>query len=134
LNGGSGILPKNPPVHPTCGKIATHCHEKKSDMRAVVLLATLLLSACTWVPLAPEAEAIHVVPAGAAPANCEKRGEVVVSVKDKVGFVRRNALKVRDELETLARNEAPGLQANTIQPLGEPANGEQRFAAVRCGR
>jgi len=33
---------------------------------------------------------------------------------------------------TLARNEAPGLQANTVQALGEPADGTQRFAAWRC--
>jgi hypothetical protein len=103
-------------------------------MRPLLFSTCLIaLSACTWVPLAPEAQAIRVVPAGTTPANCEKRGEVVVSVKHKVGFVQRNALKVRDELETQARNEAPSLQANTIQPLGEPANGEQRFAAFRCG-
>jgi hypothetical protein len=59
---------------------------------------------------------------------------VSVSVKDSVAFYERNTLRVRDELETLARNEAPGLQADTLQPLGDPANGEQRFAAFRCGR
>jgi len=41
---------------------------------------------------------------------------------------------VREELETLARNEAPGLGADTLQPLEEPRDGEQRFAAYRCGR
>ena len=57
-----------------------------------------------------------------------------VSVKDSVAFYERNTLRVRDELETLARNEAPGLQADTLQPLGDPAHGEQRFAAFRCSR
>mgnify|MGYP006203713155 CR=1 FL=1 len=61
-------------------------------------------------------------------------GEVSVSVKDSVAFYERNTLRVRDELETLARNEAPGLQADTLQALGDPADGEQRFAAYRCGR
>ena len=37
-----------------------------------------------------------------------------------------------DELETLARNEAPGLGADTVQPKGEPDDGEQRFLAFRC--
>jgi hypothetical protein len=105
-------------------------------MRLVLLAAasTVLLSACTWVHLAPTARDVRVVGVGAVPAGCEKRGEVSVSVKDSVAFYERNALRVRDELETLARNEAPGLQADTLQPLGDPANGEQRFAAFRCGR
>ncbi|WP_368563361.1 DUF4156 domain-containing protein [Pseudoxanthomonas sp. UTMC 1351] len=93
----------------------------------------LTLSGCTWVQLAPGAKQVRVVAAGAAPAGCEKRGEVAVSVKDSVAFYERNQLRVRDELETLARNEAPGIQADTIQPLGDPADGEQRFAAYHCG-
>ena len=105
-------------------------------MRPAVLAAAsaVLLSACTWVHLAPAAKNVRVIPAGATPAGCEKRGEVSVSVKDSVAFYERNTLRVRDELETLARNEAPGLQADTLQPLGDPTNGEQRFAAFRCGR
>lgn len=101
---------------------------------AIIPLALVLtLSGCTWVQLAPGAKQVRVVAAGAAPAGCEKRGEVAVSVKDSVAFYERNELRVRDELETLARNEAPGIQADTIQPLGDPADGEQRFAAYSCG-
>ncbi|WP_082607415.1 DUF4156 domain-containing protein [Lysobacter sp. Root983] len=99
---------------------------------AVSLFAALVLGGCTWVQMAPGASAVRVLSGGAAPA-CEKRGEVAVSVKDSVAFYERNALRVSEELETLARNEAPGLQADTIQPLAPPANGEQRYAAYRCG-
>jgi len=97
---------------------------------AVVLL--LPLAGCTWVPMAPGAGAVQVLPATAATSACEKRGEVSVSVKDSVAFYERNELRVRDELETLARNEAQGIGANTMQPLGQPANGEQRFSAWAC--
>jgi hypothetical protein len=76
---------------------------------------------------------VKVLPLGATPAGCEKRGDVAVSVKDSVAFYERNDLRVRDELETLARNEAPGLGADTIVPLAPPAGGEQRFGAYRCG-
>ena len=100
---------------------------------ASVLIA-VVVTGCTWVRLDPAARPIKVIAAGAAPAGCEQRGEVAVSVKDKVAFYQRNDLRVRDELETLARNEAPGVQADTIQPLGPPANGSQRFAAYRCRR
>ena len=104
-------------------------------MRPLVVLALVLaVSGCTWVHMAPGASAVRVIPAGAAPAGCQQRGEVAVSVKGRIGFYERNPLRVREELETLARNEAPGLQANTLQPLGEPKDGEQRFAAYRCGK
>ena len=99
---------------------------------APLLVLPLVLSACTWVHMAPGASAVKVV--AAAPSGCEKRGEVEVSVKHNLAFIERNPIKVRDELETLARNEAPGLQADTIHPLAEPAGGSQRFAAWRCGR
>ena len=118
------------------GQNGPDSHSKVTPMRVVLLAAAsiVLLSACTWVHLAPTARDVRVVAAGAMPSGCEKRGEVSVSVKDSVAFYERNALRVRDELETLARNEAPGLQANTLQALGDPAHGEQRFAAYRCGR
>ncbi|MCC4596999.1 DUF4156 domain-containing protein [Xanthomonas campestris pv. phormiicola] len=99
----------------------------------IVLLLLASLAACTWVPMAPEGKTVRVLPPGQVPAGCEKRGEVVVSVKSNVGFYQRNPLRVREELETLARNEAPGIGANTVQAMGEPADGDQRYAAYQCG-
>jgi len=101
---------------------------------SLLLTATLAagLSACTFVPIKPGGQAIRVAPAGQALA-CEKRGEIVVSVKDRLGPLQRSELRVRDELEVLARNEAPGLGADTVQALQEPLDGEQRWAAYRCG-
>ncbi|KGQ20171.1 DUF4163 multi-domain protein [Lysobacter dokdonensis DS-58] len=101
-------------------------------MRAKIVALALVctLPACTWVHMAPGASAVKVVTGQ--PAGCEKRGEVEVSVKDSVAFYDRNELRVRDELETLARNEAPGLGADTVQALGPPADGSQRFAAWKC--
>lgn len=100
----------------------------------VLLVATLAagLSACTFVQIQPGGQTVRVVPAGQT-LSCEKRGEIGVSVKDRLGPLERNDLRVRDELEVLARNEAPGLGADTVQPLGEPMDGEQRWAAFRCG-
>jgi hypothetical protein len=73
--------------------------------------------------------------AGQCAPSCEKRGEAEVSVRHKVGFYERSEAQVRDELETLARNEAPGVGADSISPLGQPvADGTQRWALWRCGR
>lgn len=103
-------------------------------MRLIAAASLLLLSAtaCTWVPIEAAGKAVRVLPAGAAPAGCTPRGEISVSVKDRVGFYERNALRVQEELETLARNEAPSVGANAVQPLAAPAGGEQRYAAWQC--
>lgn len=101
-------------------------------MRLIFAFAfVLFVPACTWVHMAPGASAVKVV--NAAPGGCTSRGEVEVSVKDSIAFYERNDRKVRDELETLARNEAPGLGADTVQPLDGAEDGTQRFAAWKCG-
>lgn len=96
------------------------------------IAGSLVLTACTWVPMEPQGAAIRVAREGEDLSYCERRGDVTVSVRDHVGFYERNELKVRDELEVLARNEAPRLGADTVQALEEPREGEQRFVAMSC--
>ena len=101
-------------------------------MRSILLMAALIAtSGCTFVHMAPGATKVKVL--SSAPTSCEKRGEVEVSVKDRLGPYERSDAQVRDELETLARNEAPGLGANRISPITQPRDGEQRWALWRCG-
>ena len=105
----------------------------RKSIQGAMLMAVLAAGGCTWVQMAPGASSVRVIDGSGPPAGCEKRGEVEVTVKNKVAFYERNQLRVREELETLARNEAIGLQADTVQPMGGPMNGSQRFAAWRCG-
>ena len=103
-------------------------------MRPMLLLAALvavLPAACTFVHMAPGATRVQVL--SSAPGACQKRGEVEVSVKDRLGPYERSEAQVRDELETLARNEAPGVGADSISPITAPRDGEQRWALWRCG-
>lgn len=100
-------------------------------MRSILLIAALLaVSGCTFVHMAPGATQVKVL---ATAPSCEKRGEVEVSVKDRLGPYERSESQVRDELETLARNEAPGVGADSISPITPPRDGEQRWAMWRCG-
>lgn len=103
--------------------------------RYALFAASLALSlgACTWVKMDPDGASVRVARAGDSLSGCTRKGEVAVSVRDRVGFYERNDLKVRDELETMARNEASSLAADTVQPLNQPSAGEQRFAAYACG-
>ena len=100
----------------------------------IALLATVVLTlgACTFVKMAPGADQIRVLRADQDTTGCTSRGEIAVSVKDRLGPYQRDEIRVIDELETLARNEAPGLGADTVQPLAPPKDGEQRWRAWRC--
>ena len=102
---------------------------------ATLPLATLalVLASCTWVEPDHEGLAVEVARPGQDLGSCAMRGEVTVSVKADIAGIDRNELKVRDELESLARNEAATLRATHVQALGEPRGGEQRFAAYDCG-
>jgi len=98
----------------------------------VVLVVTLAASACAWVK--PDRDGTNVRVAYDGNVNgCTKMGEIGVGVRDTLLFgVERNQIKVTDELESLARNEAATLKADTITALNEPREGQQRFAAYRC--
>lgn len=105
-------------------------------MRLEILIVAVLsagLCGCVWVKLDPAAAKVRVAMPGENLDHCMKAGEIAVSVKANVAAYHRNPLKVKDELETMARNEARGLSADTIKALGEPIAGEQRFVALRCG-
>jgi hypothetical protein len=111
------------------------CFIPELPMIRPIVLATVVaavLGGCTWVKMEPQGTAVRVAREAEDLGFCLRRGEVTVSVRDRVGLYERNDLKVRDELEVLARNEAPRLQADTVQPLGEPWEGEQRFVAYSC--
>src|SRR5690606_10211177 len=99
---------------------------------AVTAVSVLIaLSGCTWVHMAQGAKAGRVV--SSTPSRCEQPGEVGVAVKERVGFYDRDRLRVRDEVGILARNEAPGLGGNVVQPLDGFEDGTQRFSVWRCG-
>ena len=101
--------------------------------KVLVLLVPLALSACTW-GIKPDDGARHVRTAwNGDVSGCTNSGKVTVSVQSRVGPIDRSDLKVRDELEVLARNEAAKMGADTVKPLGEPNAGSQDWGAYVCG-
>jgi hypothetical protein len=98
-----------------------------------VLILTLPLAACSWgIRLDAGGEKVRTAWNDNVSA-CRSVGTITVSVLDHVGPLDRNSLKVRDELEVMARNEAVGLGADTIKPQGEPRDGQQTWGAWHCG-
>jgi hypothetical protein len=100
---------------------------------AFVALSIIALGAgCTWVKPTSGGDAVRVAYDGNV-SGCRDACAISVSVTDKVAFYRRPDLKVRDELETLARNQAAGIPADTIKANSEPKEGSQQFEAYVCG-
>src|ERR1700759_407130 len=100
---------------------------------ALLFSATLAgAQACTWVKSTDSGNAIHVAYDGNV-SGCRDAGSINVSVADHVAFYHRPSLKVRDELETLARNQAASLPADTIKATSDPLDGAQSFEAYVCG-
>ena len=99
----------------------------------LLLLPIALLGACSWgITLNDAGKNVRTAWNGDVSA-CRNLGKVTVSVMDHVGPVDRNDIKVRDELEVMARNEAANMHADTIKPLGEPSEGSQPWGVYQCG-
>ena len=97
-----------------------------------VIACLLVSSACTWVKLEKNGAIVRVAGASETLSGCTFKGDITTTVTNRVVGVERNSIKVADELETLARNEAAGLGANVLQAQAPPVAGEQRFRAYRC--
>lgn len=104
-------------------------------LRWAPLAGIALLSACTYgIVLDSGGQNVRVAWNGNLGVRpCRDIGKVTVSVLSRVGPVDRNDIKVRDELEIMARNQAAQMRADTIRPLGDPRNGEQTWEAYACG-
>lgn len=98
----------------------------------VLAIGVLALpTACTWVKKSPAAAKVRVVPSDRV-ADCTILGKVVASTTGNVVIIKRNAKKVKSELETIAQNEAAGSGADTVAPISEIVDGMQTFAMYRC--
>jgi hypothetical protein len=99
----------------------------------VMVAAIAALGACSWgIKLDSGGEKVRAAWNGDV-GGCKDMGRITVSVMDHVGPLNRRDVKVRDELEVMARNEAAGMGADTIKPVGEPHDGEQNWNAYHCG-
>lgn len=101
----------------------------------VSLAATLALSlaACSWgIKLDSAGRDVRVAWTDDV-SQCRPAGSINVSVLDKVALYKRSKLKVGDELEVMARNQAASLGADTIKAVNKPQDGAQDWAAYVCG-
>lgn len=124
-----------PCLHVVGTSVPTASLSVESLMKRTVVLAlvAIALTSCSWgIKLDSRGKNVRTAWNNDV-AGCREVGKVTVSVLDRVGPVDRKDIKVRDELEVMARNEAGKMDADTIRPLGEPREGEQTFVSYVCG-
>jgi len=97
----------------------------------ILALFAGFLTACTWVKPTPAGEFVRVAYADAVVA-CTRKGNVKVSLKDKVAGVGRKAEKVAMELSVLARNEAATMGGDTVVAESPVSEGSQEFGVYQC--
>ena len=95
------------------------------------LLATVAVSACTWVTPAEDAANVAIVEARHI-TTCERIGVTSASVRDRVGFINRSDRRVAEELATLAKNSAASMGGDTLVASSEIDEGVQEFIVYRC--
>ena len=64
--------------------------------------------------------------------NCKLLGKTTVSVKADIASIERNKEKVKNELETLARNNAINLKGDTVVAITNIHKGQQVYNIYRC--
>jgi hypothetical protein len=99
---------------------------------AAAILGTLTLSACSFVPVSDQGEQVRI----ATPAevrNCQHLGATTVSIRERIGFIRRPPETLRKEVEATARNAAAAdWNANAIVPRTHLHEGRQAFDVYLC--
>ena len=112
-------------------KPLTHWLKQRPITLAVAVAMPVLMASCTFVKLTPEGEGVDIRE-NSGTAECARVGVITVSGVDKVGFINRKDSKVGNELLNQARNDAAGMGANVLVPLGQPVDGKQKFEAYNC--
>lgn len=65
-------------------------------------------------------------------AACQSRGNITVSVLAKVGFIKRSAADVEENLFQLARNEAVDAGVDTLVKEESQQFGTRTFGLYKC--
>ena len=99
----------------------------------ILLIAMAVTAlACTWAPLTDGGRGVRVLQESEV-TQCQKLGRATSKTRDTVALFARNDRKIREEIESLARNEAAELGGDAVVPIGAATDGRQSFDVYRCG-
>jgi hypothetical protein len=93
--------------------------------------AVLLFGGCTWVQLTAAGEQVQFANQKAV-EGCQQVGKTTAHTKAKLWIFARDESTIREELRSLARNDAAVMGGTTVSPLGPAEDGEQTFGIYVC--
>lgn len=86
---------------------------------------------CNWVPLSAGGEQVQLATAKFV-EGCRQIGRTRAKTKPTFLGVKRSQATIREELRSLARNDAAVMGGTTVTPLGDVQNGEQAYGIYVC--
>lgn len=111
----------------------SQAHDRRRVRGLALPLSLLLgLAGCAHVELSSGGEAVDIVQPEIV-AACQKVGTASASTKPRIWMFARSDETIRDELTTLARNEAAKLGGNALVPTSPIEEGRQSYDVYRCG-
>ena len=100
--------------------------------RSALLLAIVVAAVgCNWAPLTAGGEQVQFANQKAV-ESCRQIGTTKARTKASLWFIPRSESTVREELRSLARNDAAVMGGTTVSPLGPAEEGEQSFGIYVC--
>ncbi len=87
---------------------------------------------CNWVPLTAAGEQVQFANQKAV-EGCKQVGKTRARTRAKIWFADRDEAAIREELRSLARNDAAVMGGTTVSPTGPVEDGEQNFGIYVCG-
>jgi hypothetical protein len=97
----------------------------------ILLVISLTLPGCQFVPLSPGGEKARVLSA-AEVQQCRKIGNSTASTKADIVGIPRQETVIAEELSRLARNNAAAMGGDTVVPTSEIVEGRQLFDVYKC--
>ena len=99
--------------------------------RLLALWLSALLSGC-WVAPSPVSKNVAVMN-GVDVASCRLVGKGDLSVPTTLGTLQRMSDDMENDLQTLAKNQAVNVGADTVAPLTVQNGGNQSWGYYACG-
>jgi hypothetical protein len=104
-----------------------------TPIRLLATLAAALLGACAMVELTQGGAGVRIAKAEDV-TGCVNLGRTTASVVHEVAGIPRHRDAVQDNINVTAKNSAATMDADTIVPASEVAEGKQTFNVYRCLR
>ena len=104
---------------------------KKCSIITALLGTIVVLSACSFVSLDPQAKDVMVSSSDNELGKCKSLGTTNVSLWSKADSFQSQET-VEEQLDTLARNQAAKMGGNAVTPDSVVNNGQRTYRVYNC--